>query len=170
MSPILESTGSVKGYGWGAVTALPPSFDSIASITTTASSSITFSSIPSTYKHLQIRWSGTTGAGSAAYLRINGNTSSAYAYSDFYFNDSSFSGFQGVGEIYLGQVRGSTGILDIFDVQATKVKVVKMWNGDFGSLLMMNAGVLAGETAPITSLTLWGLNVSGITYSLYGVK
>lgn len=57
MSPILESIGSVKGFGWSSLVAPSPSYDSIATVTVggTAQSNITFSSIPSTYKHLQLR-------------------------------------------------------------------------------------------------------------------
>ena len=53
MSPILESIGSVKGFGWGAF-AETSAFNSIAS-TLGGNSSIIFDSIPQTYKHLQLR-------------------------------------------------------------------------------------------------------------------
>jgi hypothetical protein len=55
MSPILDSIGSVKGFGWGAFSQTA-TFESIASVTvSSAQSSVEFTSIPSTYKHLQIR-------------------------------------------------------------------------------------------------------------------
>jgi len=62
MSPILDSIGSVKAYGWGSIVSGPPSFESIATTTVGSggSSSVTFSSIPNTYAHLQIRMFGQT--------------------------------------------------------------------------------------------------------------
>jgi hypothetical protein len=80
VSPILESIGSVKGFGWGAF-AETSAFNSIAS-TLGGNSSITFSSIPQTYKHLQLRMTlgvtGSTGQSDAAWVRVNGITSSVY--------------------------------------------------------------------------------------------
>lgn len=56
MSPILESIGSVKGFGWGALLS-STSYESIATTTVgaTAVSSISFTSIPATFTHLQLR-------------------------------------------------------------------------------------------------------------------
>jgi hypothetical protein len=56
VSPILESIGSVKGFGWGAAGLLPPSYESIATVNITGNTStVNFNSIPSTFKHLQLR-------------------------------------------------------------------------------------------------------------------
>ena len=76
MSPILESIGSVKGYGWGALPA-GGSFESIQTITvgTTSQASVTFSSIPATYTHLQLRISN-RGGGST--VQLNSDTTSNY--------------------------------------------------------------------------------------------
>ena len=55
MSPILESIGSVKGFGWGKILS-SNSYESIATVTvSTATPTISFTSIPATYTHLQIR-------------------------------------------------------------------------------------------------------------------
>ena len=57
MSPITELIGGAKAYGWGSFAAAGD-FESIATGTVGAgstSSVITFSSIPSTYTHLQLR-------------------------------------------------------------------------------------------------------------------
>ncbi len=56
MSPILDSIGSVKGFGFGAFVSVPNSFESIATVTvSTATPTISFTSIPATYTHLQLR-------------------------------------------------------------------------------------------------------------------
>ena len=83
MSPILESIGSVKGFGWGALVADDGSYESIATVTVGSGgqSTITFSSIPSTYKNLQIRGivRNTGGAGGDnLYMRYNGDTATNY--------------------------------------------------------------------------------------------
>jgi hypothetical protein len=64
VSPILESIGSVKGFGWGATLALPTSFQSIATISGNGSSGVlNFTNIPQTYTHLQIRGFARNSAG-----------------------------------------------------------------------------------------------------------
>jgi hypothetical protein len=59
MSPILQTLANSSAYGYRAFAAAPgePSFESIATVTVGSggSSTITFSSIPSTYQHLQLR-------------------------------------------------------------------------------------------------------------------
>lgn len=57
MSPITELIGSAKVYGWGSFSEPLPAFESIATATVTSAgaSSVSFSNIPSTYTHLQIR-------------------------------------------------------------------------------------------------------------------
>jgi len=74
----------------------PTAFESIASATGTGSSgTITFSSIPSTYSHLQIRiLSKVTATGVASYpatLRLNGATGSIYA-EHFLYGDGAAAG------------------------------------------------------------------------------
>lgn len=59
MSPILDSIGSVKAFGWGSFAATNPvgSYDSLATITlSTSTTSVTISGIPQAgYQHLQLR-------------------------------------------------------------------------------------------------------------------
>ena len=71
MSPILGIWASGQQPALNA-----SSFDSIATVTVGAggSSSITFSSIPSTYKHLQIRWFGRGSASGASALSLRFNS------------------------------------------------------------------------------------------------
>ena len=84
MSPILDSIGSVKSYGWGAIPLPPGAYEPIASATGTGSSNtITFSSIPSTYTSLQVRitvrnTNATTGVDGLLVRFNNDSTSSGY--------------------------------------------------------------------------------------------
>ena len=61
-----------------------PSYDSIATVTVSSPvSTITFSSIPATYTHLQLRWIGrsatTSGTYDSLYTRFNSDTGSNYS-------------------------------------------------------------------------------------------
>ena len=74
-------------FSTGAPPVAPSSYESIATATGTGSSAtITFSSIPSTYEHLQIRFTG-KGTGSAEVdtsIRFNSDTGSNYAWHQVY--------------------------------------------------------------------------------------
>ena len=87
MSPIL---GIFASQGRVA----PNSYDSIATVSGTGSSAtISFTSIPSTYKHLQIRWMGkSTSTGTYTLLNMNGDTSNNYATHSVFGNGSTASG------------------------------------------------------------------------------
>jgi len=69
---------AVQSSASNSVTPTTTAFDSIASSSPSGVSTITFSSIPSTYQHLQIRAfvGNSTGAG-ALFIRFNGDTTTA---------------------------------------------------------------------------------------------
>lgn len=83
MSPVISTRGGVSAgaYGWGAASAAAiPVYESIATANGTGSSTtITFSSIPSTYTHLQIRGIAFDGGANNVYIRANSDTGSNYA-------------------------------------------------------------------------------------------
>ena len=78
MSPILDSIGSVKAFGWGSVAsaATVAAFESIQTVTSSSAFfSAQFNSIPQTYKHLQIRvlYGESRTANDVDYLRVRVN-------------------------------------------------------------------------------------------------
>ena len=76
-------------HGTGAAPVAATSFESIATATGNGSSgTLTFTSIPSTYKHLQLRWFvKNTGSGSTQYIfPIRFNSDSGSNYSAHYIN------------------------------------------------------------------------------------
>jgi len=154
---------------------------------------ITFSSIPQTYKHLQIRATPrlATSAGTGAFsldIRLNGNTSSVYSYHDLTGNASSVvSG----GASSQNQIRfeasipansQSTGIfgaaiIDILDYASTsKYKTLRGLTGYAGS--SARVGIKSGSyqaTTAVTSIVLFdydygGGYLTGSRFSLYGIK
>ena len=149
MSPISSTLAgaSTRGYGGLGASVVTPSltaFDSIETFTVGSggSASITFSSIPNTYKHLQIRciMRGTTSSNSFDVLmRFNGDTTSKYTGTQLYGDGSGTAAHGGLGggvastNAYPFYTMGDTGaanvfgpgILDIIDY--TNTSKYKVW-------------------------------------------
>jgi len=171
------------------------SFESIATAVGTGSSNlITFSSIPSTYKHLQIRMTsrqvGAYNGSNRVYMRFNSDSSSNYDYHFLQGNGSSASAFGYANntncEIYNPTlVDGATanafgaGIIDIQDYSSsTKNKTVRYFCGADANTADTTFDVNIGSslwrsTSAVTTLTITtgGSNfMTGSTFSLYGIK
>jgi hypothetical protein len=169
-------------------------YESIASFTGTGggSDTITFSSIPSTYKHLQIRGSmrntyGATGVGDLR-LTFNSDSTSNYAIVRLIGLSNSVVGFGGASQTFINipysvMNGGSTAnlmgsmIIDIPNYRSTKRKTAQIYNGGIystteGYYQQVNGFWL--NTSAITSISL--LNpfgaflTSASTISLYGIK
>ena len=185
MSPVIDLIGSAKGFGWGALTA-GSSFESIASAVGTGSSgTITFSSIPSTYKHLQVRFSALANTtGTDPYLRFNGISTTTYDWHHIAGNGSAVSTFGSPGDegirLMYGADGGTTypmsGIIDIHDyASTTKNKTVRLFAGfdtNGAGQVTMNSGLYNSTTAvsSIDIVTDGSGFLTGSTFSLYGIK
>lgn len=159
------------------------SFESIASASGTGSSAtITFSSIPATFQHLQIRFNIRTGSsGTLLYMRINGDTGSNYANHYIEGNGASVSasGFSATDKIYFPAEGHNTqpyaGIVDIHDyVSTTKNKTVRAFDG-FDANGSGQVGLMSGlwiNTAAVNSVTfvLQSNFSTDTTFALYGIK
>ena len=163
-------------------------FSSIATVLGNGSSStITFSSIPSTYTHLQLRISTVTySAGSGFFIRMNSDSGTNYSY--HYLNGNGSGASSGAftsttfispfGVSYGTQTTSpSVSIIDILDYTNTnKNKTTRalsgMDNNGSGELQLFSG--LWMNTAAITNLTLTTLSSTtystGSTFALYGVK
>lgn len=174
---------------------VPPSFESIATATGTGSSNtITFSSIPSTYKHLQIRgfYRDTyTGLDTsfALFVHFNGDTSDLYNAHRLQGDGSSVSAvndsrsgkfpiwYAGYSTQTYTQV-GGVMIMDIHDyASTTKNKTVRTLSGvndnGLGSNGVALQSALYRSTNAINSITLTADGTAFATntvYSLYGIK
>lgn len=141
MSPILDSIGSVKSFGWGAAQLSTTAFESIATPTISGNSSfVEFTSIPQTYKHLQIRFSVVTDATNADItLTVNGVASAgSYTYHELRGIGSGTAGAAGNNNMsfyYLATnatdgTYPAIGIVDIFDYSNTnKITTVRSLSG-----------------------------------------
>jgi hypothetical protein len=188
MSPILQSRANASAIGYGAfsVAAAASDFESIATVTVGSggSSTITFSSIPGTYTHLQIRETAlTTENGPNTLIRFNSDTGNNYANHQLYGTGSSAlaSGNTSIDYIF-GSVFSnsstspSVAVVDILDYANTnKYKTVRLLSGcdtNGGGLIILRSGVWMNTNA-ITSIQ---LPISAGNYSqyshfaLYGIK
>lgn len=154
---------------------------------TGSSGTITFSSIPSTYKHLQIRGvSKNTGTSTDFRINFNSDTSTNHATHRLVGNGSTMSSGVFNGTTYLSYPSGllaitttanahSGVILDILDyTSTTKNKTVRLLGGYADSV--SSVGLYSGlwiNTSAISSIDLKAgtNNFSSTTrFSLYGIK
>ena len=180
LNSIVALLESGAGGGGGA-------FESIATATGTGSSgTITFSSIPSTYQHLQIRGNilPTTAAGNL-FLRVNGLSTSIYAYHLLYGNGTAATatGSATQSRVYIESTtitkdttNPTSFIIDIQDyASTTKNKTIRNFYGldKNGSGEVVLSSGLVVDTQAIGSLTVNLLSASfatSSTVSLYGIK
>ena len=188
-----ELLNTVLGTLSSGVAVSTSSYESIASATGTGSSgTITFSSIASTYKHLQIRGlARSTEAAGASNLYIksfNSDAGTNYAHHRLTGNGSTVTaaGQATQSDIILGQVPAASSsanlacvfIIDILDYASTsKYKTVRAFvgqdtNNAFNGQVCLDSG-LWQSTSALTSLSLSldGGSFNTIsTFALYGIK
>ena len=169
------------------------SFESIATATGTGSSgTITFSSIPSGFKHLQIRGISKN-SGSVynyAIVRLNGDSNAAnYTAHQLYGNGTTASAygtgtgaldgaymFYTINETVSSSILG-VGVCDILDFNSsTKYKTLRSLSGydanGTGNIFLTSSLWL--NTSPITSVTIYAQGATNFPtttqFALYGIK
>ena len=178
----------ISGLLGNGVAASTNSFESISTVTVGAGgvSSVSFSSIPSTYKHLQIRFIARGLSGGAIYTQFNGDTGANYS-SHYLSGDGSATaagaqtstsnpliirngGISTTANIF------SAGVVDVLDYANTsKNKTIRSLGGQD----LNGSGVIEFDsnawysTSAITSITMTQ-NGSGFaqysSFALYGIK
>lgn len=166
-------------------------FESIATATGTGSSgTITFSSIPQNYKHLQIRLNGrcSSGAITDCYIRYNSDTGSNYTQHWIFALDGGgpYTSASGARSPFsIGYVQGydtyptTASIIDVHDYSSTsKYKTTKFITGGdeqqttsqgsivIGSGLWMNTNAITSIDIVLASSS-WS---SSSKFALYGIK
>jgi hypothetical protein len=167
-------------------------FESIATVTVGSggAASVTFSSIPSTYQHLQIRAIARTNRAAASdtvYWRFNSDSATNYTLHSLLGNGTSASTDAGVNLTY-GYYIGTTAasatssvfavaVIDILDYKDTnKFKTVRTLHGKdvngTGEILLTSS--LWRNTAALSSMTLESQNAANISeysqFALYGIR
>lgn len=163
------------------------SYESIATVTLGSSaSSITLSSIPSGYKHLQIRGVASNAYGSGnsnVSVYANGDTTTSNYYSHYLYGAGSGSGGSAstANSLYTFKASGSSTypsifVLDLLDyLDTNKYKTFRTLSAfdANGSGLVAFTSALWKNTAAVTSLQFvaqdgnWN---AGSTFALYGIK
>ena len=185
---MLNNIAAIMGGGAAAV----GDYESIATTTVGAggSATVTFSSIPSTYKHLQIRTlardSRAVGNLSNMYISFNSDSGSNYARHELTGDGSSAGAGSATSQtsIYFGNCGSAniaanifaTTILDVLDYSNTnKYKTTRtLSGGDYngGGVIALNSGLWM-NTAAISTITITPLVANFVQYSsfaLYGIK
>ena len=176
---ILDSSGGGVGG---------PAFELISTqLLSSATSSVTFSSIPTNYKHLQLRYTAHTSANQSTLRgRFNSDTTSANYTRHFLSGDgaaaassaTTSNGWLDFGPLDQGSNLVGVGVIDVFDYANTdKNKTTRALSGRAGSsnrLVTLSSGAWL-STSAVTELTLsealYGQNLlSGSRFSLYGIK
>jgi hypothetical protein len=184
MSPILGIfASSNSGFTADLGAFVPIATTTLAS----ATASVTFSSIPSTYTHLQIRCFVRPSSADDLRMQINGDTTAANYYTHYINGNGSAAGSSGAGTYYTGNGLGYNSttlsntfgihIVDILDYANTsKYKTSRTLfasehNGSGQSAFLSGLWM---NTAAISSIAI--SNRSGVnlaqysSFTLYGIK
>jgi hypothetical protein len=189
----ITSTGGKSSKLWDQETTLG-TFESIATAVMDASGSatVTFSNIPQTYTHLQIRAvakSNNTNANDAngIFMNFNGDTTSKYSFHYFYGSGSGTSAsgnhtqttISTAGWVNSNNYSAShftANIFDIIDYKSTaKYKIVRSLAGNDGNgagFVFLNSGSWQSNDA-ITSIELtsgFGVFMQYSQFALYGIR
>ena len=192
---MLNVISGLLGNGGGAAN----SYESISTVSVGAGgqATISFTSIPSTYKHLQIRYTARA-AGSVAYdfprIRFNSDTASNYSWHVLRGDGNSATAAAGATQTtgYLPAITGATaasnifgvGVTDVFDYTATnKAKTVRVLGGyDANGVAAFNISLSSSAWYKNTSSVYEAINRIDLTvdggsnfaeyssFALYGIK
>jgi hypothetical protein len=188
-----ETGNSEYSSASNSVTATNPgSYESIATVTvgSSGSSTITFSSIPSTFTHLQLRAiarSARTEPEDYVYLRFNSDTGNNYAWHDMEGSGSSLtaqavSSTAQIFTLFITTANSSAnifgaGVIDILDYANTnKYKTVRTLSGDDknGSGYVVFGSGLWQNTNAVSTITLTNHGATNFqqysSFALYGIK
>lgn len=181
-------------HGTGAAPAAATSYESIATYTVGAggTSAISFTSIPNTFKHLQVRLLSRTDRGDTndfMTIRFNSDSGTNYSYHSLYGNGSSAGAADtgtSTGTPWSGVTAGGNAtasifgaaVVDVLDYENTnKYKTVRLLSGTdqnstTGRIYFMSN--LWRSTSAITTLTIiptYGSNFAQYSqFALYGIK
>ena len=182
LAGIIASSGGAAAGG---------DYESIATVTVGAggAAEITFTSIPSTYQHLQVRGilREATGGYDQLYLQINTDTANNYAKHALYGDGSTVTstGNATQNHISLAPIPGSNqtasvfmgAVVDLLDYKNTnKYKTIRSLSGvdTNGSGYAWFSSGLWQNTNAITSLKLYTSSAANIaqysSFALYGIK
>lgn len=160
------------------------SYESISTVTVGSggASSVTFSSIPQTYTHLQVRlYTIVAGAGSGSYTYLNGDTTQSNYKEHVIYGSGAAASAGSYSNSYMPQFQGGSTspgafVMDILDYTNTNKNTTLRGLGGYdanGSGYIAFESLLWMNTAAITSLQLSPVGTTWSEYAkiaLYGIK
>jgi hypothetical protein len=166
---------------------LIPDYELIATANGTGSSgTITFSSIPTDYKHLQIRYtSKNTGSSEDLYLRFNGITTTSYATHQLQGRSTTIESSANTGLTFIFLERAAAtstlansfgaGVIDILDYTSTSKNTTLralFGKNDNNNNVQLRSGLFINTAAinSISILTSANNHTTTSRFSLYGLK
>lgn len=165
----------------GAAAAAGTSFESIATgVGTGSSGTITFSAIPSTFKHLQIRGVFNDSTGNNLDLTLNNDTAANYARHRLRGDGTTAGAFGQASQSKIdtdASIASSTNyvgcaLIDILDYASTsKYKTVRILSGLYLDRVSIGSGLWM-STSAVTSIELKSANnfTNFTSFALYGIK
>lgn len=177
---MLNVLAAIHGTGVAAAT---NSYESIATVNASGASSVSFSSIISTYKHLQIRATYSQSATGNTSLRLNGDTGTNYTYHQLLGTGAAASAAAGTAQTgafiaYDNKATSTypaTFICDLLDYQNTnKYKTLRTLSGteqNSADGLIIFRSNLWLNTSAVTSINIYpdSGTITG-SFALYGIK
>jgi len=163
---------------------MPITYDRIATTTLgSAATSITFSSISSSFTDLRLVFTGTQATGSACFVRLNSDTGTNYSYTYMYGNGTSAGTGRGVGEDWIlidlasgfGTSNPAMFQMDLFSYSGSTLKTILVANSNDknGSGSVESSVRLWRSTSAINTISINSYNAanfaSGTTATLYGI-
>jgi hypothetical protein len=154
-----------------------PTYTPLATVTLGASaSSVTFSSIPATYRDLILIITGTVASSGNLSIRLNGDTGSNYSYV-FAGGDGSSATSSSATEPYMNMARLETGQgtnkIDFMDYSATDKHTTALVRRTAPASATLMAAQRWANTAAVTSIVIAPIAAttfnSGCTFNLFGV-
>ncbi len=178
---------SAAGAGGGAAAGAYELIET--TILSSAANSITFSSIPATYKHLQIRYtvqdSDTGTTDTSAYIRLNGDTGANYSRHSLHGTGSVVQSNAGVSysnidNAWIPSAGGTTGawagyVVDVLDYASTSKNKTVRSIGGFVNSGATRVRLVSGawyNTAAVNAIQIRDANLNfsiGSRFSLYGI-
>lgn len=182
MTPLLEMSGGLSAKAFGMFfpsDKFSPSFESIATVTVGAggASSISFTSIPQTYKHLQIRaiYEASATTGGTPRFTLNNDTTNQYRYHYLVGDGATASagdsggavGSGGLGSGIQSTAQFAALILDILDYASTnKAKTIRNLAGfDANGSGMVGLG--SSLWTPSTAITRVDFTLQSANFNQY---
>lgn len=154
-------------------------YEAIATTTlSSATSTVTFSSIPQTYTDLRVVFTGTANATSAFGLRYNSDTGANYSYTALYGTGAAVASIRGSsttdpanGNIWTTQSNVTADIMNYSNSTTYKTAISRADNAANRTAAWVS---LWRSTAAITNLQITTTSANtysiGSTFTLYGIK